>query len=109
MAISISSFANLASRFTIVLVKGSGDSEEVKLVKQRIDAIISFHDNQIPICKFKIYEIAWQFIDITIMICLIIEIILFFIFTNFETELGSFDVLRWWAAEDVTVRTEGEM
>jgi hypothetical protein len=39
-------------------VKGSGDSEEVKLVRKRIDATISFHDNQIPICKFKIYEIA---------------------------------------------------
>jgi hypothetical protein len=55
---AISSFANLASRFAIVLVKGSGDSEEVKLVRKRIDAIISFHDNQIPICKFKIYEIT---------------------------------------------------
>ncbi len=74
---AISSFANLASRFAIVLVKGSGDSEEVKLVRKRIDATISFHDNQIPICKFKIYEITWKFIDITIMICLIIEIILF--------------------------------
>jgi hypothetical protein len=44
------------------------------------------------------------------MICFkIIEIILFFIFTNFETELGSFVVLRWRAAEDVTMWTEGEM
>jgi hypothetical protein len=89
-------------------VKGSGDSEEAKLVKQRIDATISFHDNQIPICKFKIYQVTRQFIDKTILICLIIYFFCCSIFTTFETELGSFDVLLWRAAEDVTVWTEGQ-
>jgi hypothetical protein len=43
------------------------------------------------------------------MICLIIYFCCCSIFTTFETELGSLDVLRWRAAEGVTVWTEGKM